>query len=42
MRFTMSGGNLEVTLYLKKINKKIKYIAKDSKEAFEIADELLK
>lgn len=36
------GNDLEVTLYLKKINKKISYIAKDEKEAFQIARELLK
>lgn len=42
MRFRRLGENLEVTLYLKKINKKVKYVAKDSQEAFEIANELLK
>lgn len=42
MRMRKIGEDLEVTLYLKKINKKIKFIVKDEREAFEIADELLK
>ncbi|MGL4403650.1 MAG: hypothetical protein ACRCTS_08075 [Fusobacteriaceae bacterium] len=42
MRMKKIGNNLEVTLYLKKINKKIRYIARDEKEAFQIAGELLK
>lgn len=42
MRMRKIGDDLEVTLYLKRINKKIKYIAKDEKEAFEIAGVLLK
>lgn len=42
MRMKKIGNDLEVTLYLKKINRKIRYMAKDEKEAFQIAGELLK
>lgn len=42
MRMKKFGNDLEVTLYIKKSNKKVQYIAKDEKEAFQIAGELLK
>lgn len=41
MRMRKSIEGLEVTLYLRKINKKITYTAKDEKEAFLIASKLL-